>query len=232
MKTTVIVLLVVLLLATAAMSADQSSWRVSIKADNGAGMNPSAGAYIGVYPTSLEGLDAEDGSPYAGFFVDLPGVAMHVAALVPGAGLYSRSIKSPTLPVPEKTWDLYVAANVNSTSNMIRLLAFTTIGLQTPTFDGLPVRYYMRLADNKGKPGAPANGTTWELPIATTSSATPFWTSPVNLPIIRLSAATNAALLAEGYKLQFVQKAVPEPSGLLALGGCLVGLAGFIRRRR
>ncbi len=230
MKRAIPVLLAVFMLATATVSADQTSWRVLMKADNGAGGYAGPGAYVGVYPTSLEGLDAEDHPPYSGFFVDTPGNQVHLVTLVPGDGVTSHNIKAPTLPVPEKTWDLYVGANVDYQFPTIGLRAYAVTARQTPTFDGIPVSYYVRMADNKGVTGAPANGTMWELPMPTTNGQ--FWTSPVNLPVIKLSAGSNAALLAEGYKLQFVQKAVPEPSGLLALGGCLVGLASFFRRRK
>jgi hypothetical protein len=70
------------------------------------------------------------------------------------------------------------------------------------------------------------------MPTPTVHSAVAYWNSPINLPVIKLSVSSNQALIAEGYKLRFEQYCVPEPGGLLALGGCLVGLAGFIRRRR
>lgn len=236
MKRAVVVLLALLLLATAAMSADQNNWRVLITADDGSGGNAS-GVYVGVYPTSLEGLDAQDGAPvYAD--PDPTGTATIVRVVVPGqAELYLKSIKAPTFPYPEKTWDLYVAANWNAQFSMLRLRAFSVNNaLPTPAYTNLgvtyPVKYFMRIVDNKGIEGAPANGTMWELPVPTVHSTSAYWNSPINLPMIRLSVGGEAALLAEGYKLQFVQQAVPEPSGLIALGGCLAGLAGFIRRRK
>jgi hypothetical protein len=238
MKRIVVVLLALLLLSTAAMSADQNNWRVFIKADDGSGMSSGSGTYVGVYPTSVDGKDTQDGSPFP-FSSDVPGTTMILETAIPGeAPVYSHNIQAPTFPCPEKTWDLYIAGNWNSSRTQIRLRAFTVNNaLPTPTYTHLgvtyPVKYFMRMVDNKGVEGSPTNGTMWELPTPTAHTAlVPYWDSPVNLPMIKLSVGDSAHLLAEGYKMQFVQQAIPEPSGLLALGGCLVGLAGFIRRRR
>lgn len=239
MKKVLAITLMLLLLATAAMCAE-NNWRITIKADNGAGASPSPGASLGVYPTSLEGLDFQDGSVYGGIGADTPGTAMHVAAVVPGqVGIYGKSIKAFTIPETEKTWDFFVAANVNSTAPVIRLRAYTVSSTTYPpaflsNAPAIPVKYYIRMLDNQGKEGAPANGFKWELPIPTVHSSTvPFWDSPINLPVIVLSSKSNDALAAEGYKLQLVQEQIiPEPSSLLALGAGLMGLAGFVSRRR
>ena len=61
MKKVLAITLMLLLLATAAMAAE-NNWRITLKADNGAGMNGTSGIQVGVYPTSLDGYDAQDGA--------------------------------------------------------------------------------------------------------------------------------------------------------------------------
>lgn len=230
----VIVVLLMLLLCVAAASATQDSWRITIKADTGASSTAAASIQLGVYPTALEGLDSQDGSPYNPATV-IDESDVFIGAVVPGQiNLYPKSIKAPTMPNPEKTWDFYVVGKSKAAGDQIRLRAFTLTSttMPTETFDGVRLKYFIRMLDNKGMPGAPANGTQWQLPIPTVHSlTTPFWTAPA-LPFLRLSADSNAALIAEGYRLQLVQAVVPEPSSLMALGAGLAGLAGLIRRRR
>lgn len=240
MKKVLAITLMLLLLATAAICAEDN-WRVVMKADNGAGMSPSSGAQGGVTPTASDAYvstTAEDGTPYAGINGDTPGTAMHVAAVIADApNVYGRDIKAALMPVPERTWEFVVAAGVSSTNDVIRLRLFTVSStvLPTATFGGWPVKYSVRLLDNKGMEGAPAIGTEWEIPTIPTvhSTTVPIWESPVNLPIIKMSQKDNLVFKAEGYRVALVQTAIiPEPSSLLALGTGLVGLVGLVSRRR
>jgi hypothetical protein len=142
-----------------------------------------------------------------------------------------------------KIWDLRVfclPTNSSNPTNILRL-SFTTINSTVmppstlPFIDNSgtgPNCFWLRMVDNKGVEGAPANGTVWSIPIPTAYSSTAWFS--LTLPNRVISAANETTILSEGYEMQFFQtQAVPEPASLMALAGGLVGLASYgIRRRR
>lgn len=224
--------LMLLVLATAA-SASETAWRLHMVVDSGSGMNGGSGFYPGVYPTSSDLFDSRDQS--YDFIPDTAGTTALALGPISGqSGCFRTNVQAPTSPT--KTWDMYLAASYNATYLQLRLRAFTIPthpeSLPPSQYQGRNVGYYIVMLDNKGVEGAPANGTRWDLPIPTAVSTEPFWISPVNLPVIKMSAPSATALFSEGYKLQFVQEFVPEPSAILALGAGLCGLTSIALRRR
>lgn len=235
MKKVLAITLMLVLLASAAM-ATETSWRILLKCDNGAGVNPGSGTYPGVYTTSVDTLDTQDGSPY-NFGLDLPGATAIIASQVKGTTtVYGKDIQAPATSAAQlpKVWDLYIAGNTNYAWPQIRVVGYSVNNAFAPTIlsDATAVKYSLIMVDNKDKAGAPANGTAWDIVMPQVHSTLPFWTSPVNLPAIALSMGSASALMTEGYHMQLVMDVVPEPSSLLALSAGLMGLAGFAYRRR
>jgi len=230
--------------------ATVDNWRIGIRADNGRGMYGGPYIQLGVYPGSTDGFDA----PYApgadsefAYSTDIPQTCRWVAAIIPGEShSWFKDILSPALPqsYPDsaKRWELRVAASHNASSDPMRLLLYTRLADFPPvTAYGLPLAYRLVMVDNKGVPGAPQNARTWELPVPTAQSSKPYWTLPQAdwLPILRLSAASDEAMISEGYVMRFEQyqpsipgQPVPEPAGLTALGIGIAGLVGWVIRRR
>jgi hypothetical protein len=138
----------------------------------------------------------------------------------------------------QKIWDLRVFCLPTSTTDQtdtIRLnFQVVHTGYLPPAMiGGKTAKYTMRMVDNKSFAGAPANGTTWDIPVPASNLAVMTTWHTISLPQLVISAANVDAAMSEGYQMQFIQTVVPEPSSLMVLAGGLMGLAGYgIRRRR
>jgi hypothetical protein len=244
--------LVLLSSCTASMCVGaEDNWRFWLEADDGANMYSAAAMTIGAHPNCLDGNYSDQmGSDSMDRRFPISIIRSSVKA-VEGcfAGmLWSRDVKSARPPWTDpiyydasyppyyhrKVWELRVAGlSAADTSTPIRLL-FLTLGsdvLPTATISHQPIKYYLNMVDNKGLTGSPANGTIWEIPIPTVHSSTAYFA--LTLPTLNISEFTEGSFINDGYKMEFWQEAVPEPSSMMALGAGLISLAGYgLRRRR
>ncbi|MDH7482940.1 MAG: PEP-CTERM sorting domain-containing protein [Armatimonadota bacterium] len=240
------VLVLVALVAGSAFAAE-NNWRFRLRADNNAGAYMSD-SQIGIYPSSLDGYDSQDGA--AQFLADPYGMtyANWATEVIPGrTEAFMKSIKAPIQagqPV-EKKWDLRVYVLRDGTNPYIRLnfMCISTLAAMAPpsSINGVPLVYYIKMVNNRGIEGAPANGTEWIIPVPTVYVTNTPWftlvlptgftgTNGPNDIMLTVSHPDNAA--NEGYVMEYGFRPVPEPSTLLAFGTGVAGLVGFVMRRR
>lgn len=134
------------------------------------------------------------------------------------SGFYRYDMRSPLKPGETKTWPFYVWFDPlmdPAAENLILSWLIVFQDAEPPPGTIVTVRL-------KSKPigitGGPAEGTAWVL------SSNP--TGGVLLPGFRTLDGT------QGYLFEMEAVMIPEPSSLIALTGCLLGAAGFVRRRR
>lgn len=218
----------VLLVALSSMAwAAEDNWRISVKADNGAGSSVGPAFQLGVGTAT----DPNDSANWVNW-LNVPSDAILVAGVIPGySHVYTRHIQAPG--PPPKVWYLRVAGMPAATGNLIRMLWYTVNSSLLPpeSVGGVAVQYRLRLVNNRGIPGAPANGTEWLLPTPTAHSTSPWYTGPT-LPMLRLTSMNDSAMLSQAYALEFYQDVVPEPASIMTLSIGVGGLAGLALRRR
>lgn len=229
-------------------SATETNWRFNIYADNGAA-GASSSAQFGVKTGAKDPLPS-DIAPLSDTNDSRWSVLMPTVWTVAGvfdSKAWNTDILSDLMPwnsaytTPErKVWDLRVAGAGTAVGTMMRLRFITVSAPLLPpkqlTYSPgppavmKPALYWLKMVNNRGVEGSPANGTVWAIPIPTAHSTTVSYFT-LTLPALNITVEkSEAKLIAEGYEMQFYQ--TPEPSSLLALGAGLMGLAGFASKRR
>lgn len=225
MKT--LLLLICVMLVCSAVSASETSWRIDIRADNGAGSMGGIGCLIGVHPGASDGWDEHDGPVVPE--PPIPPYAWVVSAIPPDSGLYSRDLHEYSLE--GETWTLYSGVTLDYPNPTYRIYLQTlsvSAVLPPSSIAGKPVNWRLTMVNNKGIVGAPTNGTAWDFSVPDTIGTVFF---DLTLPVNKVPQDFGS-MQAMGYEFQLDVYPVPEPSSLLIFTAGLSGVVGTALRRR
>ena len=234
-KVLAITCVLIICIATSAL-ASSTNWRLELRVSDAAGENAGSVCRLGCYSSAIDGVDVYDLE--ADYGVDLPQTAAWGVAQIPGteseANPYGMTFTKSTKAVhgAGTSFKIRVAANSKYSPTTMKMELWTLSTALLPPTSG--AQYKMTLVNNKGKAGMPANGTYWwiTIPAASTKAWELTDITPLKLALTHTTMIGDPAVpTAGGYEFRLDQ-IIPEPSSLLALGSGVVGLVGFVVRRR
>ncbi|HUV05767.1 MAG TPA: PEP-CTERM sorting domain-containing protein [Armatimonadota bacterium] len=231
-KVLAISLVLIVCMAVPAL-ASLDNWRVQVRATDSGGSYYGVYAQIGVYPGATDGADVtyDFEAAYAQGQLSQAWIASEIGTRTYSVDLHGQSATGEAYTLKAGVGSDYPDPDYGSGESTFKI-GFYTMADMYQVVTGSPVpRYRLTLVDTKGVGGGPAwwaDGHVWDLTIPTTAN-TAFLTL-TDVPN-RVVALNNPGMIDDGYEFKFEQ-IIPEPSSMLAFGTGLVGLVGFVVRRR